>query len=134
MAILWFFEFNPIHMPNQHRAARLATNVSVPATEIASITKSFGAAKPPNETVVAAPPVVTVATDVEFVVRTVVLVVVVTVPHDVADAFFFQMLYETAPDAANQLAKPVVGDVPWAEKLAGGSHAGPPVVKIAPTK
>ena len=65
---------------------------------------------------------------------TFVFVVVVAAPQVEAVAFFFQILYETAPDAANQLAKPVVGDVPCAEKLAGGSHAGPPDVKIVPTK
>jgi hypothetical protein len=76
---LAFFEFSPIHMPNQIKAARLAVAVSAPATDMANATKIFGAAKLiPLDTVTVPVPVV-VVTVIAFVTITVLEVVVTPV-------------------------------------------------------
>src|ERR1051325_2426826 len=67
VATLVFREFNPIHMPNQASAARLARTVKVPAADIASANHSFGAVIPPAETITV-PPMLVVVTTVTFVI------------------------------------------------------------------
>ena len=39
VARLVFFEFNPIHMPNQIKAIKLAATASVPAAEVTTVTR-----------------------------------------------------------------------------------------------
>ena len=60
VAMLLLFEFSPIHMPNHPKAARLATTVTVPATEITTVTRPLGAAPPGIEIVPLVPVVVTI--------------------------------------------------------------------------